>query len=353
MYIKNIAFFLIVIVLAFFLYQSAAAALPFFIGFIVAYALKPSSDILCKKLNVNRAISSLIITIAFFGSLIVLSILIWPVVVFQIRSLANKLVFYEKHYRTLIEDTFSWIYESFPSISTQIQALAATISEKIFFFLNNIIFSMLQSGMMIINLAFILIIAPIVCFYLLRDWDEFAKFIKGLVPRRWITPFRRILNEIRGVLNGFFIGQSIVALIVGIYHYLLFLSLNMEYALGLGVISGTMVFIPYIGTLITTSLSCCAYIIQIDIDSKIYFLIFGLTLSNILENLVITPKIVGSKVGVHPLIVLFVLLVSGRFFGLFGMLFAIPAAGSISVVLKFAILRYKRSLFYKNNNSDE
>ncbi len=191
-----------------------------------------------------------------------------------------------------------------------------------------------------------LVLIPVVMFYLLRDWNGLLAHVNRLIPRHWHGKATEIAIEADGVLAEFLRGQLAVMLLMSVYYVLALWLVGVEFSLPIGVIAGILVFVPYLGMLLGLSLATLAAAMQFASFGEValVWMVFGL--GQLLEGMLVTPWLVGERIGLHPLAVIFALLAFGQLFGFFGVLLALPMAAILLVVLRHARVRYLSSAMY-------
>ncbi|MDO8990374.1 MAG: AI-2E family transporter [Sideroxyarcus sp.] len=203
-----------------------------------------------------------------------------------------------------------------------------------------------ESGGALIEQIIALLLVPFAMFYLLRDWNALLENAERLVPRHWHTKTREIAIEVDRALGEFLYGQISVMLLVSVYYVLLLWLVGLEFALPIGIVAGLLVFVPYLGIFLGLLLGTLAAAMQFSTfgDVAMVWLVFGT--GHLLEAMVITPWLVGDRIGLHPLAVIFALFAFGHLFGFFGVLLALPMAAILLVVLRHGRNRYLTSDMY-------
>ena len=192
-----------------------------------------------------------------------------------------------------------------------------------------------------------LLLIPVVMFYLLRDWNALAARIDQLVPRHWHAKVAEIASEVDRVLAEFLRGQISVMLLMSVYYTLVLWLAGLEFALPIGILAGMLVFVPYLGMIIGLTLATLAAVMQFPDFSGVLIVwaVFGA--GQLLEGMVVTPWLVGERIGLHPLAVIFALLAFGQLFGFFGLLLALPLAAILLVALRHTKAWYFSSSMYQ------
>ena len=201
----------------------------------------------------------------------------------------------------------------------------------------------------ILNLALL----PIFTFYLLRDWDSLVRGIDRMIPPRWRPDVRRVSSDIDERLGAFVRGQTTIAAIMGVLYALGLMLTGIDLAVVVGLTAGLLAIVPYLGTAVGILLASALAILKFGFGWELLGVWATFAIVQSLEGFVITPKIMGDKVGLHPLVVMLALLVGGNLFGVWGMLLAIPVTAAAEVLVREWVQRYKGSRFYANEPDDE
>lgn len=205
---------------------------------------------------------------------------------------------------------------------------------------------LLSSGFGLIGILVNLVLVPVVTFYLLRDWPQLLGQIDSLLPRRWQPPVRQFATEANRVLGGFLHGQLLVMLTQGLFYAVALSLVGLDQALLIGFTAGMVTFVPYLGGVIGISLAAIAGLVQFG-DTPHLIAIGGVfAAGQLLESLVLTPLLVGDRLGLHPVAVIFAVLAGGELFGFFGVLLALPVSAVLLVLLRHARERYQNSAWY-------
>lgn len=317
--------------------------LPFVLGAAIAYFLDPVADRL-ERAGCSRAVAVAIITFFALLLFVVLALLIVPMLVTQAASLidsvpemfGNLQVFLTERFPDLL-DANSTIRRSLSSIGETIQARGGEI-------LNTVLASF--SG--IVNAVVLFVLAPIVAFYLLYDWDNMIAKVDALLPRDHAPTIRTLAADIDKTLAGFVRGQGTVCLILGAYYAIALMAVGLNFGLVVGFIAGALTFIPYVGALVGGVLAIGLALFQFWGDWLWIVLVWAIFQSGqFVEGNILTPRMVGSSVGLHPVWLIFALSAFGALFGFVGLLVAVPVAAMMGVVTRFAIAQYKDSRLYK------
>jgi predicted PurR-regulated permease PerM len=207
----------------------------------------------------------------------------------------------------------------------------------------NVIGSVSAGGQALLNLLMNFVLVPVVTFYLMRDWDNLMAGIRKLVPSRMAPTVSDLAREIDEVLGAFIRGQFMVMLALGMIYTLGLLAMGLDLAFAIGMLAGLLSIVPYLGTLVgvVAALVAASFQFQDLIHPLLALAVFGV--GQTLEGMVLTPKLVGDKVGLHPVAVIFAVLAGGQLFGFLGILLALPVASALNVLLRYADAQYRSS----------
>ena len=325
--------------------------LPFVLGGAIAYFLDPVADRL-ERLGASRAVATTVITLSAVLIFVLMALLVVPLLVQQAVSL------FETAPR-LFQDLQAFLTVKFPSIVDQesvlrqsLISIGETIRERGGELLNTV----LTSVNSLVSIVLLFVIVPVVAFYLLYDWDNMVARIDDLLPRDHAPTIRALAVEIDRTLASFIRGMGTVSLILGTYYAVALMLVGLQFGLIVGALAGLVTFIPYVGALVGGALAIGLALFQFWGDWVSIGLVAGIfVLGQVVEGNVLTPRLVGSSVGLHPVWLIFALSVFGSIFGFVGMLVAVPVAAVIGVVARFGIGGYKSSLLYRgiDLNRDE
>ena len=317
--------------------------LPFVIGGAIAYFLEPVADRL-ERLGLSRTAATGLIAVISAMSFFVIILAVIPTLIRQATALVqiapeafNDLqTFITKRFPTLMNED-NVIRETLTKIGQSIQEHGAEVISTIF-----------SSAISLFSIVVVLLIAPVVAVYLLLDWDNMIARIDALVPRDHAPTLRMLAKDVDNVLAGFVRGMGSVCLILGIFYAAALWLVGLNFGLVVGVVAGILTFIPYVGALVGGALAIGLAMFQFWGDWPSIFAVTAIFMvGQVLESNVLTPRLVGQSVGLHPVWLLLALSVFGSLFGFVGMLIAVPLAAAIGVFARFATGQYTASLLYR------
>jgi predicted PurR-regulated permease PerM len=329
------------------LWLLADVLLPFVAGMALAYLLDP----LVKRLQgfgLNRAWAAVFIVIMFAVLLVLAVILVVPVLGEQIGQFMQRLPDLIDRVRVLIQQSNqSWLGaylgEKLPEAQKSIGSVAATAAGWITTFLG----SLWSGGKALISVLSILIITPIVAFYLLMDWDRMVDAIDDLIPIHHRETVRGLFREMDAAISGFVRGQAIVCVILGVFYSVALISIGLNFALLIGLTAAFLSFAPYIGTMVGFLLATGVALAQFWPDWIWVVAAAGIfAVGQFIEGNFLQPYLVGKETGLHPVWLMFSLLAFGVLFGFVGLLVAVPIAAAIGVLVRFLIRQYQASSYY-------
>ena len=336
-------------ILLIFLWLLGDILLPFVLGAAIAYLLDPIVDRL-ERLGTGRVLGTILILMAAFFVLFFIFLLLIPLVIDQFRLLAAAAP-------DLVTSIQALVLNQIASISPESEALNSTVSnlstmaqEKL-----GIIFgSVMASAISLIDVIMLMVITPVVAVYLLVDWDRILEKINELLPLDHASVVRSLASEIDSTLSAFVRGMIAVCLVLGIYYATALSLIGLEFGLIIGLIAGLVSFIPYVGALLGGVLAIGLALIQFWGDFELVALVVGVFIvGQIFEGNILTPKLVGNSVGLHPVSLILALSLFGAFFGFIGLLLAVPLAASAGVILRFFIKKYKMSRLFLGENGSK
>lgn len=336
---------LVILVLGLILFR--AILLPFLVGMAAAYLLDPAADQL-QRWGLGRTSATLVITIGFFLVLVVVLVLLLPPLAAQAAELAQELPGYLERLRDRVLPWLTGLLARadldadlsarglFRQYSSQaMQVLVAAVSR------------VLQSGVALLNLVSLIFVTPIVTFYLLRDWDRMVARIRTVIPPDLRATFDRLARDIDEVLAGFIRGQGMVCLFLALFYGLGLWAVGLRYGLIIGLLTGFFSFIPYIGMTIGLCVGLAVATFQFQDVWMIALVAAVFGLGQFIEGNLISPRLVGSRIHLHPVWVIFAVLAGTVLAGVLGTLLAVPVAAVIGVLLRFGLERYRASSLFQ------
>lgn len=334
--------------------------LPFILGGAIAYCLDPVADRL-EKLGLSRAISVTIITLVALLIFLLLVLLIIPTLVRETTALIQQVPTFIDGIQTMLSERFPSLADEGSTIRQQLDKIAAMVQERG----GELVNTVFTSALGLLNVMVLVVIVPVVAFYLLLDWDNMVARIDEMLPRDHVPTIRRLAREMDNTLASFIRGQGTVCLVLGIYYAIALSLAGLNFGLVIGFIAGLISFIPYVGALVGGVLAIGLALFQWwgvvpadDGGMTTDWLRIGIVgvifmVGQFLEGNILTPKLVGGSIGLHPVWLLFALSVFGSLFGFVGMLVAVPVAALLGVLARFGIEQYRSGRLYQGTSGKE
>jgi predicted PurR-regulated permease PerM len=321
--------------------------LPFIAGFVLAYFLDPVADRL-ERLGLPRLLATTTILAVAVAAVIIGVLIIIPVLSDQALKLAQDL---PELVRALVakfdEVTPQSLKELLANVGGSSSGSLGDMVSKATGWSVTFLQSIWSGGMALVNLLSLMIVTPIVAFYLLADWDRLVAKVDSWLPREHLQDVRSIAKDVDTALAGFIRGQGTVCLALGLF-YAIGLSLaGLKFGLAIGMGAGLLSFIPYVGAIIGGVLAIGVGLVQFWPDYTMVLIIIGIfAAGQFLEGNFLSPKLVGSSIGLHPVWLMFALFAFSYLFGFVGLLLAVPLAAIAGVLVRYALTRYLDSKLY-------
>ena len=343
---KLTAWILIVCGIILFIGLFREVLLPFVVGLAVAYFLDPCADWLEHK-KVPRWAAATIVLIAFAFLFLMIIVLAFPLVQTQFKAAAEALPIYAEKVEGQLDSLLIFASETLGENDVQRirEAVGGQVGKGVEIF-GGLIQKIFSGGVALVNISTFIFVTPIVAFYLLRDWDRLIRWLDDLLPRKALTPVRQQAALIDKTLAGFVRGQATVCLLLGLFYGIGLTLTGLQFGFIVGIISGVLAFIPYVGSIFGLVASVGLALIQFDSNWDIGAVALIFVVGQLLEGNVLTPKLVGDRIGLHPVWVIFSLFAGGALLGFLGMLLALPVAAAVGVLLRFAVAEYRKSQIY-------
>lgn len=322
--------------------------LPFVVGMALAYLLDPIADKL-ETWKFSRFWATAVIMILAIVLFVGAFFLVVPLLVQQLAGLAQRLPGYVGELQELANQWSPAIYDFIGAErASQVQTALADMLQNGLGIAGNIIGQLMQSSLAIVNVVGLLVITPVVAFYLLLDWDNMVASVDRLLPRKHLDEIRSVFKEMDLAMAGVIRGQFLVVVTLAAFYGIALTVAGLNFGLAIGLTAGFLSFIPYVGFLVGFLLSIGVAIVQFWPDWIMVGVIFVIFIfGQFLEGNVLYPKLVGSSIGVHPVWLMFALFAFGLIFGTVGLLLAVPLVAITNVMIRFGVRKYQESPLYQ------
>lgn len=317
--------------------------LPFLVGGALAYFLDPVADRL-ERLGLSRVAATAVITMSALLAVVLLALAVVPLLVQQTTGLVQSAPEIAQRLQSFLLIQFPELADSTSTIRQSLAELGAAVQAKGIELVQGVV----TSALGLVSAVVFIVVVPVVTFYMLMDWDHMIARIDSMLPRDHAPTIRRLAVEIDAALAAFVRGQLSVCALLGAFYAIALMLAGLQFGLVVGAIAGAITFIPYVGSLVGGSLAIGLALFQFWGDWLSIGIIAGIfAFGQFIEGNILTPKLVGNSVGLHPVWLIFALTAFGSIFGFTGMLVAVPLSAAIGVLTRFGIEQYKASLLYK------
>ncbi len=337
----------ITLVTAWLLYLLGPILTPFVVAAILAYICDPWVGKLCKW-KLPRALATLLVMLALLGVFTLLVLIMLPLLAKEANNFMTRLPELLDAVRLKLLPyvqqqfgiTLQWDNATLKNLLLSHWQSAGGAAAKVLPWLGG-------GSAALLGMVMNVVLIPLVLFYLLRDWPLLLARIAQVIPRRQHAKVQEIASEVDSVLAEFLRGQMAVMLLMSVFYVLGLWLVGLEFALPIGVVAGMLVFVPYLGMIAGLALATLAALTQFDQFSGVLLVWAVFVMGQLLEGFLVTPWLVGKRIGLHPLAVIFVLLAFGQLFGFFGVLLALPVSAALLVGLRHARRWYLSSSLYR------
>jgi len=318
---------------------------PFLFAAILAYICNPLVGQMTRR-RVPRTLAVTLVMLLLATAFVVLLLVLLPLLIRQVRAIADQAPVYVDWVRTALAPRLEqWLGVQLETAMVRewITAHMAEIRD----FAVKLLPSLKTGGLAIVGFVVTLVLVPVVLFYFLRDWNNMVKGIDQLVPRRWHKQMTTIAGEIDAVLGQFLRGQLMVMLGMGLFYTIGLWLAGLDYALSVGMLAGLVTFVPYLGVITGLVLATMTGLLQFQELAPLVWIWAVFVAGNLLEGYVLVPWLVGDRIGLHPVAVIFALLAFGSLFGFFGVLLALPVSAALLVWGRHLRRNYLASSMYQ------
>lgn len=327
--------------------------LPFVAGMAVAYLIDPWCDRMEAR-GLSRTWATTIVTLIFAVVVLVILLLLVPLAIQQLTDFINRIPSYFAVIRGQVSVVTELVEARLPPETLErVREFLLSYAGKIGTWLTGVLGGLVSGGVAVANLLSLLFITPIVAFYLLRDWDRIIATVDSWLPLDHADTIRDLARQIDSRMAGFLRGQGAVCLILGVFYATALSLTGLDFGLVIGLLAGLVSFIPFVGSILGFVVSVGLALLQFDSLTPVGVVAAVFLVGQMVEGNFLTPKLVGDKIGLHPVWVMFGLLAGGALFGFVGVLLAVPMAAAVGVMARFGITQYLASPYYRGNHGRE
>lgn len=328
--------------------------LPFVAGATIAYFLNPVADRL-GRCGIGRTGAAILIVLLAAVAIGLALVFLVPMAVSQLKQFAATLPADLDRLKMALE---AWAEHHlgmrFPGVKSGIEQAYKDLTLGSPAFVPQIALGLWSRGLALVNLASLLLVTPIVVFYLLRDWHGMVQRIDSWLPRDHAPAIRVIAGDIDQAVSAFIRGQGVICLILGAFYATALSLVGLEFGLLIGLGTGLLAFVPFAGWLLGLAAALLVAISQTWPDAGLAIRVAGIYATGMtVDSAFLSPQIVGQRIGLHPVWLIFALFVFSALFGFVGTLVAVPVAAALAVIVRFARDRYLESGVYLGGNRSE
>ncbi len=336
------------------LYLLSPVLTPFVAGAVLAYIGDPVADRL-ERHGLSRSLSVVTVFVVLVAVVFVLMLVVIPLLERQVVLLASKLPAYiDWVQRELLPAIGSFLGVDLGGLELgALKTAASDYWQQAASSVGGLVSALSRSGATLLGWLANLVLIPVVTFYLLRDWDVMVGRIRELLPRRIEPDAVRLARSSDEVLGAFFRGQLIVMLALGVIYSLGLSLVGLDLALLIGMLAGLVSFVPYLGFIVGIVAAGIAAVMQFQDAVHLLYIVAVFGVGQAVEGMVLQPLLLGERIGLHPVAVIFAVMAGGQLFGFIGVLLALPVAAVIMVLLRYAHERYLRSDLYGDVEATE
>ena len=325
--------------------------LPFVAGMAAAYALDPIADWFERR-GLSRMAASLVILVLFVFFLVLLLVLFIPILANQLAGLIERIPTYAQQVQGLATSFLNTrVGQVFRIDPAELKNSMGQLMSQGASWLTTVMQSIWSGGSAVIDVISLLVVTPVVAFYLLVDWDRMIARIDSWLPRNHVETIRMLARDIDAAIAGFVRGQGLLCVILGTFYALGLAIIGLNFGLLIGFGAGMLSFIPYVGSTIGFVVAVGVAIVQFWPDWPLVAATVAVFVTGqFIEGNILQPRLVGKSVGLHPVWLMFGLFAFGVLFGFIGLLIAVPATAAIAVLMRFALARYLTSPIYRGDD---
>lgn len=324
------------------LWLLGSTLLPFLLGAALAYFLDPMADRL-QRLGLSRPLATGVIAITLVLVLVLVAVLLVPTVIEQVTALVSAMPDYISNLMAMLGRRYPEVFGEHSRIMRNLSGAETMLRDGGMTVLNQV----LAGSLKVLDFLLLLVVTPVVTFYLLLDWDKMVSQINEILPRQHAPTIRRLARDMDNVLAGFVRGQLSVCVILGTFYAVALMAIGLQYGFLVGLTAGLISFVPYVGSVVGLLLSVGIALFQFWDDKFWLFATAGIFFfGQFVEGNILSPALIGKSVGLHPVWLILALSVFGTLFGFTGLLVAVPVSAALGVLWRFLVDRYRESALY-------
>lgn len=325
----------------------APVLVPFVMAGVIAYVLDPPATYLAR-LGLPRSLAALIALLLLIAALLLFVLLLYPLILAQVGILFGRVPQYVQLLQSWANQAIAHLQQSFGTqvVNDKLRDLVSSQAGSMLTFVASALSGLIGGGFAIFNVLTLIVVTPVVAFYLLRDWPRLVARINSWLPRRYAGVIRAQVREVDRILSAWVRGQALCCLLLAAYYVVALTLAGLDLGLLVGLAAGLLSFIPYVGSITGGVTAIGMALAQFPDWRGVAVVAAVLVAGQILEGYVIYPRFLGDRVELSAVWVIFALFAGGAAFGFLGVMLAVPVAATIGVLCRFWLRRYLRSPLY-------
>lgn len=338
---------LLIIVVGTFGYLVSDVLAPFIVAFIFAYILQPIIERNTARYPLTRSVISFLIFSVFVSGFVLIALVITPIIYQQFSLFVVKIPKYKASFQENITLLTNHINSFDPEAADKVAEISKSAINSMFSVVTSFANHIWDYTIATINVFALVALVPVILYYFMRDWTKIVSALEGLMPEHGKNKMREIFISINELLSGYIRGQLNICLILSVYYVIGLSAIGIDLALLLGLLSGFLIIIPFIGAIASFILASLSCYVTFGFGYEFIYMTILYIFGHTVEGYILAPKIIGNKIGLHPVWIIFAVFAAGSLFGFVGILFAIPLAGIFKVLVLQFLDYYKTTSFYR------
>lgn len=333
--------------ISFLLYNVWTVFLPFLIAGVVSYLLHPLVQKLERLLRLPHHIVAFFVYLLFITIVAIILIIVAPLVYDQIIYFMQRIPGYRTYTSEhLLPSIVEYIGKIDPKVATKIEGGLYSFANSLFVEFGDTMQGIWSYTVATVSVLIAILLLPIILFYFLRDWNRIRSAYRDLFPKHTRYGLTKVLLDIDAVLSAYIRGQLNICFLMAFVYSIGLQLIGVDFAIVLGIMSGFFIVLPLIGVITPLSINLLVCYFEYGVGNEMLMVVLLFVIGHFIEGYILAPKVIGKKIGLHPLWIMFAVLAGAHLFGLTGMLVAIPIAGITKVILVHFMFHYKNSEFY-------
>lgn len=343
-FVKFLPWLLFIIITLFFLNEVRIILFPFIAALILSYLFDPIVDKAAAN-KIPRAITSMLLVGSFYLIILGILLLVTPIIYQETLDFVTHIPEFTKYIdQTLLPKLTKFFYKINPAIAAKVKLYLADATNYLLSLIEEYLKGFWRSGLAFLQVLALIFITPIITFFILTDWPDAKSDILALIPKKYKKNWLSVLDRVDEVVSGYLRGQLTVCLSLACYYGIALTITGLEFGTLIGIATGLMIFVPFIGYSIGLSIAIIVALMHDNVMLNLILVGIVYSIGQVIETNFLTPKLVGDKIGLHPAWIIFAMLSFTTIFGPFGIVIAIPSAAIVAVFIRIILTKYKKAV---------